>query len=345
MNKKGFTLVELLAVIAILAILVIIALPNIMSMFNDARKNSFTTETKEIYKVAQQQWISDSLFETNEQVYSRCSSCTGKSLDMSGRSQLEYYIKINKAGNVVEYYTTDGTYQYEYNGPKLNIEDIKEVNEVAKLDESNILHISNNGATGGSCQYKLITDNSSFSLTEDVKEICFNPVNDGYAYDNDIYLDYANSAINDYKYTVLIVYISPFTPSSFLRVYSDSAKTNLIAEVTYDDLPQNRTNIAKYLGYKDLLTNYKQVFLGEYSTIYVDKSNEVTYSLRYVKTTHPSHIIYYSSPWITDSSTINSVNNLYENTKDSDEYLNGFDACDGTYCPVNSYKAVFNTGK
>ena len=34
-NNKGFTLVELLAVIAILAILVIIALPNVLKMFND----------------------------------------------------------------------------------------------------------------------------------------------------------------------------------------------------------------------------------------------------------------------------------------------------------------------
>ena len=43
MNKKGFTLVELLAVIAILAILVIIALPNVMEMFNSAKENSFKT--------------------------------------------------------------------------------------------------------------------------------------------------------------------------------------------------------------------------------------------------------------------------------------------------------------
>ena len=42
--KKGFTLVELLAVIAILAILVIIALPNIMGMFNSAKKKSFLNE-------------------------------------------------------------------------------------------------------------------------------------------------------------------------------------------------------------------------------------------------------------------------------------------------------------
>ena len=46
MKKKGFTLVELLAVIAILAILVIIALPNVMGMFNQAKKNSFSTEIK-----------------------------------------------------------------------------------------------------------------------------------------------------------------------------------------------------------------------------------------------------------------------------------------------------------
>lgn len=37
-NKKGFTLVELLAVIAILAILVILAIPNVMSMYIDAKK-------------------------------------------------------------------------------------------------------------------------------------------------------------------------------------------------------------------------------------------------------------------------------------------------------------------
>ena len=42
-NKNGFTLVELLAVIAILAILVIIALPNVIKMFNNAKKSSFLT--------------------------------------------------------------------------------------------------------------------------------------------------------------------------------------------------------------------------------------------------------------------------------------------------------------
>ena len=46
MNKKGFTLVELLAVIAILALLVIIALPNVLSMFNNAKKDLFYNRSK-----------------------------------------------------------------------------------------------------------------------------------------------------------------------------------------------------------------------------------------------------------------------------------------------------------
>lgn len=57
MKKSGFTLVELLAVIAILAILVIIALPNVLGMFNQAKKDTFTTETKEMVKIAQQQYL------------------------------------------------------------------------------------------------------------------------------------------------------------------------------------------------------------------------------------------------------------------------------------------------
>ena len=144
-NKNGFTLVELLAVIAILAILVIIALPNVMGMFNTAKKNSFTTEVKQIYKTAQQEWMNDSLFSTDEQEYVRCATCSGKSLDLTGRKELEYYIRFNKAGNVVEYYATDGTYQFGYYGDGLLITDITEVDQVSELDEGDIITITGYG--------------------------------------------------------------------------------------------------------------------------------------------------------------------------------------------------------
>ena len=90
-------MIELLSVVAILAILVIIALPNVMKLFNRAKEQAFTTELKEIFKTAQQQWIADSMFNTQERIYSRSSTenCSNK-LDMSGRNELEYYIKLDK---------------------------------------------------------------------------------------------------------------------------------------------------------------------------------------------------------------------------------------------------------
>ena len=122
MKKKGFTLVELLAVIAILAILVIIALPNVMGMFNQAKKNSFTTEVKNIFQVAQQQWMNDSMMSTGEKYYARLTNPTfstgesicGGELSLSGRTELDYAIKINKAGEVVTFLATDGTYMLNY---------------------------------------------------------------------------------------------------------------------------------------------------------------------------------------------------------------------------------------
>ncbi len=133
--KKGFTLVELLAVIAILAILVIIALPNVMGMFNTAKENSFKTEIKEIYKTAEQTWINDAMFNSGVKEYSRCKSGCTNSLDLTGRSELEYYIKLNQSGEVIKYYATDGTFQYSYEGNGLSISDIESKGSFKKIAE------------------------------------------------------------------------------------------------------------------------------------------------------------------------------------------------------------------
>ena len=53
MNEKGFTLVELLAVIALIAILSGLAVTNIVSSINNSRKNQFLLDTKRLVSKAE----------------------------------------------------------------------------------------------------------------------------------------------------------------------------------------------------------------------------------------------------------------------------------------------------
>lgn len=164
MKKKGFTLVELLAVIAILAILVIIALPNIMSLFNDAKKNSFTNELKELFKTAENQWMSDSMIDTNTISYGRYTSalsCVSKELKLSGRTQLSYGITVDKAGHIIDFVATDGTYYYDFNGSStapLKIEGIDN-------GQGTVIRLADAGNTNA--QIKCATDSSKnvFEIT------------------------------------------------------------------------------------------------------------------------------------------------------------------------------------
>ncbi len=125
MKKKGFTLVELLAVIAILAILVIIALPNVLGMFQSAKKNTFTTELQNIYKSATTQYVSDSMnrgagsgatgliYMRSKDNDNKATSCGSKrALDLSGTETIEYYIEFDLSGNVVRYVATDGEFVF-----------------------------------------------------------------------------------------------------------------------------------------------------------------------------------------------------------------------------------------
>ena len=60
-NKKGFTLVELLAVIAILAILMLLIMPNVLNMFQNGRKDAFITQVQTVWRTANTQYVSSSL--------------------------------------------------------------------------------------------------------------------------------------------------------------------------------------------------------------------------------------------------------------------------------------------
>ncbi len=97
-SKKGFTLVELLAVIAILAILVVIALPNVIDMFQGAKKGTFKTEVQQVIRQAESTWVLDG---GGDQTYWHCADATTSSghdsLSLQG-TELNYYVVISADG-------------------------------------------------------------------------------------------------------------------------------------------------------------------------------------------------------------------------------------------------------
>ena len=115
MRKKGFTLVELLAVIAILAILVIVAMPNVLGMFNQAKVNSFVTEVQKIMDTATSSFANDALLNSGETIYysSESNATLGtKELDMSGNKK-NYFIEMDRNGEFKRVVVYDDNYCYD----------------------------------------------------------------------------------------------------------------------------------------------------------------------------------------------------------------------------------------
>ena len=109
MKKKGFTLVELLAVIAILAILVIMAVPNVINLFNDAKLRTFISQAQSLYKLVEEQVLAKQMKTTSANTYVFCSSDEESSLDLSGGDNLHYYITYVQ-GKMTSFFVENGTY-------------------------------------------------------------------------------------------------------------------------------------------------------------------------------------------------------------------------------------------
>ena len=132
MNKKGFTLVELLAVVGILTVLILIAIPNAISAYNNSKKKNFLTDVQTVYKTAIAQNEADHYGKRIDGVYARLDGEPvegAESLELTGSTKMSYYIRVSFDGVVQEFFASDGEFQYYFANP---------INDVNMITEDNI---------------------------------------------------------------------------------------------------------------------------------------------------------------------------------------------------------------
>ena len=114
MNKKGFTLVELLAVVAILAILVVFVIPNVFGSYMDAKKSAFVSEAQKLYKTAFTTYTNDFINNGINGSTTNCfiESASKNQLSMTTGQEKYYKIKFDN-NKIVYFYAYDKNYMIE----------------------------------------------------------------------------------------------------------------------------------------------------------------------------------------------------------------------------------------
>lgn len=131
MNKKGFTLVELLAVIAILAILILLVTPNILKMFNEGKESVFVQQAQRVMEASNTKFMSVSLKKPGAYIFTNLKDATGdnvENLNLTNDS-VTYCVKMNNEGNVTYLHVSSDTYSIKTENTKgIKIDDISKTN-------------------------------------------------------------------------------------------------------------------------------------------------------------------------------------------------------------------------
>lgn len=115
MNKKGFTLVELLAVIVILAVILTIAVPNMFKIIDKSKQDSYDNQVLMIIDAAKNYVVNESKVVTTEEPL-----CIDVTDQLVGENYLDEMPKDPRdgtvmAGSVAVTVDANDKYDYEYN--------------------------------------------------------------------------------------------------------------------------------------------------------------------------------------------------------------------------------------
>ncbi len=118
-KSKGFTLVELLAVIVILAVLVLLAVPSVIKMLDNSKKNAFQVEANSLIESAKlayaQDMLTGTITGTSKTVSGHTAYCYNKAAiaahaDKTFNTGAKLGVLVDPTANTYTIYYFDGTY-------------------------------------------------------------------------------------------------------------------------------------------------------------------------------------------------------------------------------------------
>lgn len=151
--KKGFTLVELLAVIVVLGIVLVIAIPSIVNVIENTRKNSFVATARQLVEVVKLK-ISDGTYSvpmtSDHAIIVNMSSVSldnaNKDVDNGSYGPNSYVIAANIGGDTKYYVTLDGS-KRDINGVAMGDLVISSIVGTATTYVGQTFYYDNQGAT------------------------------------------------------------------------------------------------------------------------------------------------------------------------------------------------------
>ena len=200
----------------------------------------------------------------------------------------------------------------------------------------------NSTITVSNCEIKLITDEGSFEEGKEVREICVgaNEVIDssemmckGFGSSSGGMAEAKDASLADYAF--IFIYSRDydsreelFVDSSYIKVYSDENKRNLVKTITKADINEHYYNL-EYDMYMDV---YAIIPIGKYEELYLTLSRDLRGTISY----YVEHLPYseYKEdtcpagyPIITGKGIIDKINYLVETYETSELEFEGFSNC------------------
>lgn len=156
MKQKGFTLIEILAVLAILSVIMLITVPAVNIILEDSRQNTFRISLESLLKVIKNDYqgnvrYGEVIYELNDNTLVCTSGCPEGKITIKYKGELEAAsgtVKVNGVDIVMDI-STDA-YQASYKQEKCVLEDFqknKSKCEVVKASEE----IEKCGSNGNNC--------------------------------------------------------------------------------------------------------------------------------------------------------------------------------------------------